>query len=117
MVVLTAAISPFRETREKARQLIGDFVEIHVAPPLEECIKRDVKGLYAKAIAGEIPQFTGISDPYEEPLSPELRIDTSHVSVDEGVGAHLRQAARARIPRGRRRDDGHGPLTLGGGAP
>jgi adenylylsulfate kinase len=85
VIVMVAAISPFRETREKARQLIGDFIEIHVAPPLEECIKRDVKGLYAKAIAGEIRQFTGISDPYEEPLSPELRIDTSRVSIDEGV--------------------------------
>jgi adenylyl-sulfate kinase len=85
VVVITAAISPFRVTRDNARQLIGDFVEIHVAPPLEECIRRDVKGLYKKAIAGEIPQFTGISDPYEEPLSPELRLDTSTVSIDDGV--------------------------------
>jgi adenylyl-sulfate kinase len=83
--VITAAISPFRQTRDDARSLIGDFVEIHVAPPLEECIRRDVKGLYKKAIAGEIQQFTGISDPYEEPLAPELRIDTSVVSVDDGV--------------------------------
>lgn len=83
--VITAAISPFRATREAARQMIGDFVEIHVAPPLEACIKRDVKGLYAKAIAGEIKEFTGISDPYEEPLSPELRLDTSSMSLDEGV--------------------------------
>jgi adenylylsulfate kinase len=87
--VLTSAISPFRETRESARNLIGDFVEIHVAPPLGECIKRDVKGLYAKAIAGEIQQFTGISDPYEEPLSPELRLDTSRATVDEGVARIL----------------------------
>jgi adenylyl-sulfate kinase len=85
VVVLVAAISPFRETREKARHLIGDFVEVFVAPPLEECIKRDVKGLYAKAIAGEIQQFTGISDPYEEPTAPEFRIDTSRGSVDEGA--------------------------------
>jgi adenylyl-sulfate kinase len=84
VVVLVAAISPFRETRDKARQLIGDFIEIHIAPPLEECIKRDVKGLYKKAIAGEIQQFTGISDPYEEPLDPELRIDTSKGSIEEG---------------------------------
>jgi adenylylsulfate kinase len=87
--VIVAAISPFRETRDKARALIGDFVEVHVAPPLEECIKRDVKGLYKKAIAGEIPQFTGISDPYEEPLSPELKVDTSVVSVDEGANRIL----------------------------
>src|SRR5271166_2152246 len=89
VVVLVAAISPFRETRDNARKLIGDFVEIHVAPPLEECIKRDVKGLYKKAIAGEIRQFTGISDPYEEPLSPELRIDTSKGSIDEGAAKIL----------------------------
>jgi adenylyl-sulfate kinase len=91
--VLVAAISPFRSARDEARKTIGDFVEIHVAPPLEECIKRDVKGLYKKAIAGEIPQFTGISDPYEAPLSPELSIDTSQVGVDEGVAqilSHLR---------------------------
>jgi adenylylsulfate kinase len=76
-----AAISPFRRARDEARALIGDFVEVHVAPPLEECIRRDVKGLYAKAMAGEIRAFTGIGDPYEEPVSPELRIDTSLVSV------------------------------------
>jgi len=89
VTVLVAAISPFRETREKARALIGDFLEIHVAPPLEECIKRDVKGLYKKAIAGEIQQFTGISDPYEDPVSPELKIDTATVSVEDGVGRIL----------------------------
>jgi len=65
--------------------MIGDFIEVHVAPPLEACIERDVKGLYKRAIAGEIPQFTGISDPYEEPLSPELRIDTAASPVDDGV--------------------------------
>jgi adenylyl-sulfate kinase len=85
VVVLVAAISPFRATREKARHLIGDFVEVFVAPPLEECIRRDVKGLYAKAIAGEIAQFTGVSDPYEEPTAPDLRLDTSRGSVDEGA--------------------------------
>jgi adenylyl-sulfate kinase len=85
VVVLVAAISPFRSARDAARATIGDFVEIHVAPPLDECIKRDVKGLYKKALAGEIPQFTGVSDPYEEPLDPELRLDTSAIGVDEGV--------------------------------
>jgi adenylylsulfate kinase len=83
--VITASISPFRATRDDARRLIGDFVEIHVAPPLEECIQRDVKGLYRKAIAGEIKDFTGIGDPYEEPPSPELRLDTSRLSVDEAA--------------------------------
>ena len=89
VLVITAAISPFRSTRDEARKLIGDFVEIHVAPPLEECIKRDVKGLYQKAIAGEIKQFTGISDPYEDPLSPELELDTSRLTIDEGVSRIL----------------------------
>ena len=89
VVVLVSAISPYRNTRDDARKLISDFVEIHVAPPLEECIKRDVKGLYKKAIAGEIKQFTGISDPYEAPLNAELTIDTSNVSVDEGVARIL----------------------------
>jgi adenylyl-sulfate kinase len=89
VVVLVAAVSPFRSARDEARRAIATagatFVEIHVAPPLEECIKRDVKGLYKKAIAGEIAQFTGVSDPYEEPLHPELKIDTSAVSVDDAV--------------------------------
>jgi adenylylsulfate kinase len=88
--VVVAAISPFRATRDAARKTIGDFVEVHVAAPLEECIKRDVKGLYAKAIAGEIAAFTGISDPYEAPLSPELSIDTSAVSVAQGVDRIVR---------------------------
>jgi adenylylsulfate kinase len=83
--VVVAAISPFRATRDAARKTIGDFVEVHVAPPLDECIKRDVKGLYAKAIAGEIAEFTGISDPYEAPLTPEVSIDTSTTSVEQGV--------------------------------
>src|SRR5579883_2810089 len=85
VAVLVAAISPFRGARDQARATIGDFIEVHVAPPLEECIRRDVKGLYAKALAGEIQQFTGVSDPYEEPLSPEVRVDTSVVSVDDGA--------------------------------
>jgi adenylylsulfate kinase len=87
--VVVAAISPFRESRDAARRTIGDFIEIHVAPPLDECIKRDVKGLYRKAIAGEIDRFTGISDPYEAPLAAELTLDTSVVSVDDGVARIL----------------------------
>jgi adenylylsulfate kinase len=85
VAVLVAAISPFRETRDNARTLIGDFIEVHVAPPLEECIKRDTKGLYKKALAGEIPQFTGVSDPYEPPLAPELTIDTTIVDLRAAV--------------------------------
>ena len=78
--VIVSAISPYEEARQKARALVeefGPFVEVHVATPVEECERRDVKGMYAKARAGEIPGFTGVSDPYEEPVSPELRIDTT----------------------------------------
>jgi adenylyl-sulfate kinase len=87
--VITAAISPYRATRDDARRLIGDFVEIHVATPIEECIRRDVKGLYRRALAGELERFTGISDPYEAPVSPELRLDTSTLDVDAGVARIL----------------------------
>ena len=89
VVVLVAAISPFRAGRDEARALIGDFVEVHVAPPLEECIRRDVKGLYARALAGEIAQFTGVNDPYEPPLTPEVRIDTSGASIDHAAAQIL----------------------------
>ena len=85
VTVVVAAISPFRATRDAARATIGDFIEVYVAPPLEACIKRDVKGLYKKALSGEIPQFTGVSDPYEAPLNPEVVVDTSQVTVDESV--------------------------------
>lgn len=85
VVVLVSAISPYRATREAARKTIGDFVEVHVAPPLEECIRRDTKGLYEKALAGAIPQFTGISDPYEAPESPELSLDTSTLDLRTSV--------------------------------
>lgn len=85
VIVLVAAISPFREARDRARALIGDFVEVHVAPPLEACVERDVKGLYKKALAGEIPQFTGVSDPYEAPLDAEITLDTRNLSVEDAV--------------------------------
>ena len=75
--VIVAAISPYRETRDLVRKMIGDgFVEVFVATSLEECERRDVKGLYAKARSGEIKEFTGISDPYEAPLDPEMSIET-----------------------------------------
>jgi len=77
VIAVTAAISPYRAVRDEVRAMTNDFVEIHVATSLEECEARDVKGLYAKARAGEIPEFTGVSDPYEEPLSPEIRLDTA----------------------------------------
>ena len=78
--VVVAAISPYREARAVARGLVeehGAFVEVHVATSLEDCMGRDTKGLYARALAGEVPNFTGVSDPYEEPDAPELRLDTA----------------------------------------
>lgn len=85
VAVVVSAISPYRAGRESARRIIGDFVEVHVAPPIEECIRRDTKGLYAKALAGEIPAFTGVSDPYEAPASPEVSVDTSVLDLRTSV--------------------------------
>lgn len=85
VVVVVAAVSPYQQARREARRMIGDFVEVHVAPPFEECVKRDVKGLYEKALAGEIPRFTGVSDPYEPPTDPELVLDTSKHDVRTSV--------------------------------
>ena len=74
-VAIAAAVSPFRATRDQVRASIPNFVEVYVAAPLEVCIARDVKGMYKKALTGEIPQFTGVSDPYEHPLNPELTVE------------------------------------------
>jgi adenylylsulfate kinase len=81
VVVISAAISPYRAVRDEVRREISAFVEVHVKASLEECVRRDTKGLYARALAGEIPQFTGVSDPYEEPLAPELVVDTEREDV------------------------------------
>ena len=85
VAVLVAAISPYREVRDEVRKDIGDFVEIYVQCPIEELTRRDVKGLYLKALRGEIQNFTGVSDPYEEPLHPEVTVHTDSESVDESV--------------------------------
>ncbi len=93
--VLVSAISPYAETRARARALVEEFapfVEIHVATSVDECARRDVKGLYEKAFSGELKEFTGVSDPYEEPESPELRVETEGRSPEEcarEVVAHL----------------------------
>ncbi len=84
-VTIVAAISPYRDVRDEVRRDIVDFVEVYVHCPLDELVKRDVKGLYAKAIAGEIKNFTGVSDPYEEPLHPEVTVHTHRESVAESV--------------------------------
>lgn len=86
-VVLTAFISPFLQDRQKAKEIVSEeeFFEIFVSCPIEECEKRDPKGLYSKARKGEIPDFTGIDSPYEEPVSPDITIHTNEQSVMESV--------------------------------
>jgi adenylylsulfate kinase len=80
--VIASFVSPYADSRGFVRGLCRNFVEVHVATPLDECERRDVKGLYARARRGEITQFTGIDDPYEPPPNPELRIDTTRVSLE-----------------------------------
>jgi adenylylsulfate kinase len=88
LIVLTAFISPYRKDREMARNLVekGEFIEIYVKCPIEICERRDVKGLYEKARKGVIKQFTGIDDPYEEPLYPEIIVETDKQTLEESVG-------------------------------
>lgn len=85
VVAIIAAISPYRAIRDEARAEIERFVEVYVKCPLEVCIARDVKGLYRKALAGEIQNFTGISDPYEAPLHPELVVETAQEPPEASV--------------------------------
>ncbi len=87
VIALTAFISPFRADRQRVREIVGesDFLEIYCRCSLEECERRDVKGLYAKARAGVIREFTGVSSPYEEPLAPDLVIDTERQSLEKAV--------------------------------
>ena len=108
-VAITAAISPYREVRDEVRSQTPGFVEVFVRAPLDTLVERDTKGLYRKAIAGEIANFTGVSDPYEEPLHPEVVCDTSKESVAESVAkvvdrlerlGHLPRQARERLPAG-----------------
>jgi adenylylsulfate kinase len=89
VTVVASFVSPYRESREFIRALCRDFVEIYVSTPLEECERRDVKGLYARARRGEIRNFTGIDDPYEPPEHPELTLDTRALSVDQCVATVL----------------------------
>ena len=86
--VVTAAISPYEATRQQARdwvEPVGTFVEVFVKASVDECARRDVKGLYEKAFKGEIKEFTGVSDPYEEPVSPELVVDTEELEPEEAA--------------------------------
>ncbi|MBI2995594.1 MAG: adenylyl-sulfate kinase [Candidatus Melainabacteria bacterium] len=85
VIAITAAISPYREIRNEAREMHENFVEVYTKCPLEVVEKRDIKGLYKKARNGEIAQFTGISDPYEEPISPEVIVETDKQSPEESA--------------------------------
>ena len=93
VIVLTAFISPYREDRDAVRAILpeGRFVEVFVDCPVEECERRDVKGLYQKARAGKIPEFTGISAPYEAPVNPEIVLRTAELAVEECVDRVLRE--------------------------
>lgn len=85
VIVLATFVSPYRERRRLSREEIGSFIEVYTRCSLEECMKRDVKGMYKKALAGEIKDFTGVDDPYEEPENPELIFDTDKESVEESA--------------------------------
>jgi len=85
VVAIGAAISPYREIRDEIRQQIGRFVEVYVSCPLDVLTVRDVKGLYKKALAGELPHFTGVSDPYEPPLKPEVIVETDRETPAEST--------------------------------
>ena len=99
VIVLVAAISPYRQSRDGVRHWVeGDgmrFIEVFVRCPLEVLVKRDVKGLYLKALAGNIQNFTGISDPYEEPFAPEVIVDSSLESIDQSVAQILSRVLEA----------------------
>ena len=83
--VIVSAISPYKEARDQVRRNVGDFIEVFVDAPVEVCAERDVKGLYAKAYSGEIKEFTGVSDPYEAPVSPELHLRTDQEDAEDSA--------------------------------
>ncbi len=89
VIAIASAISPYRATRDQVRAEIGDFVEVYAKCPLDVLTERDAKGLYARALRGEIPNFTGVSDPYEEPLTPEVVLETDRESEEESLGKVL----------------------------
>lgn len=91
VAVLTSFISPYREIRAQSRQEIGNFIEVYAKCALEVCIQRDIKGMYKKAMKGEIKEFTGISDPYEEPLNPEILLETDKKSLEESAQKVLKR--------------------------
>jgi adenylylsulfate kinase len=90
VIAIAAAISPYRACREELRARIPNFIEVYMRCPVEVLVERDVKGLYKKALAGEIPHFTGISDPYEPPAAPEVTVDSSKDSLEDSLASILR---------------------------
>lgn len=91
VVAIAAAISPYRDIRDEVRREIGNFVEVYVECPLEVLVERDVKGLYKKALAGEITNFTGVNDPYEPPLNPEVVVHSDRETIEESVEKIMRK--------------------------
>jgi adenylyl-sulfate kinase len=104
IICIAAFISPYRADRDLARKIApqGKFVEVYLNAPLEICEQRDPKGLYARARAGKLKQFTGISAPYERPLKPEIELDTNKLDVDECVGIILKKLNKRSAPKKRR---------------
>lgn len=108
VAVLTSFISPYRNVRARSREEIGSFIEVYCQAPLEVLIDRDVKGLYTKALRGEIENFTGISDPYEEPLHPEVICQTDKESPEESVAKTLAKLEEmGYIPKAQREEAGY----------
>ena len=98
LIVLTSFISPFRQDRRNAKNIIGErFVEVYISTPLEECEKRDVKGLYKKARNGEISNFTGITSPYEAPEHPDIVIDTTGKNIEDSVNYIMKKLTSSSI--------------------
>ena len=85
VIVLATFVSPYIDRRQKTREEIENYIEVYVKTSVEECIKRDVKGMYKKALAGEIKNFTGVDDPYEAPPTPEIIVDTDNETIEESV--------------------------------
>ncbi|MBI4635627.1 MAG: adenylyl-sulfate kinase [Candidatus Rokubacteria bacterium] len=116
VAAITAAISPYRQARERARGLIGRFVEVYTECPLEICEERDVKGLYGKARRGEVQRFTGVSDPYEPPATPEVIVRTHEESKEACVARILERVEElGYLPRGQVRYEVLLPAYLSGG--
>jgi adenylyl-sulfate kinase len=102
VVAITAAISPYRDTRAYVRSQIPQFIEVYVECPIEELARRDVKGLYKKALSGEITQFTGVSDPYEPPLNPEVKVNSQTQAKEQSLAIILNYLEEQRwIPKAR----------------